>query len=127
MKKIMVLGNYGYGVSGLDGQVIKTINIYNLILKHHPDQTRKVDTLEHIKRPWKIFPLLFNLLKIDTLIIIPGQNCFIYFLPLCYFLSKMAKSQFSKDIAVVDLLCPFDFDEDKPKQSPSSYVLVFSY
>jgi len=39
----------------------------------------------------------------------------------------MAKSQFSKDIAVVDLLCPFDFDEDKPKQSPSSYVLVFSY
>ena len=91
MKKIMVLGNYGYGVSGLDGQVINTINIYNLILKHHPDQTRKVDTLEHIKRPWKIFPLLFNLLKIDTLIIIPGQNCFIYFLPLCYFLSKMAK------------------------------------
>ena len=41
-------------------------------------------------------------------------------------LSKTAKSQFSMDIAVEDLLWLFDFD-DRPKQSPSSKVFVFSY
>lgn len=89
MNKIVVLGAFGYSNNQLDGQTIKTRNVYQLLRERYGGDVKDVDTQDIKRKPWLMFSLLFNLLTCKTLIILPCLNNLSYLFPALYLLSKV--------------------------------------
>ena len=91
MKNILVLGAFGYDCNQLDGQTVKTRNVYNLLEKKHDGGLRQFDTMHVRKNPFSLFQLLGNLFWCDTLIIVPCLNNLTCIFPVVYWLSKILR------------------------------------
>ena len=89
MRKIVVLGAFGYEKKQLDGQTIKTQNVYKLLCDKYEGTVKHFDTLLFRRKPWLIFPLFFQLITCKTLLLIPARRNLTYILPVAYFLSKL--------------------------------------
>ena len=89
MKKVLVIGAFGYDNNQLDGQTIKTRNVYNLLIKKCDAKLVYIDTLSLRKKPWLAFKMLYNLLVCKTLIILPCLNNLTILFPIFYYLSKV--------------------------------------
>ena len=89
MGKIFVLGAFGYSNKQLDGQTIKTRNVYNLIKEKRVGCVAKLDTLDIRKKPWLVFTLVYHLLTCRTLVILPCLNNITYIFPVVFILSKL--------------------------------------
>ena len=89
MKKVLVLGAFGYFCNQLDGQTIKTRNVYNLLHERYAGKVWRADTLKLKKNPLLLLDLLWKLIKCNTLIIIPCLNNLTYIFPVVYYLSKI--------------------------------------
>jgi len=89
MKKILVLGAFGYDTNQLDGQTVKTRNVYKLLQKNFSGKLYGVDTMHIRRNPLSAFKLLWYLIRCKTLIIIPCLNNLTYIFPLTYYLSKI--------------------------------------
>lgn len=91
MKKICVLGAFGFRVEHYDGQTIKTRNLLNLLHNKglNPDyfetQDFKYNKLSFFSMCWKI-------LKCKTLFYLPAQNNLKYLFPLVYILSRLSST-----------------------------------
>lgn len=91
--KILVLGYFGYETNQLDGQTIKTRNVYDLI-KSKEEQIGNVtyfDTELFQKSKFSVFTLLWKLVKSNQLIYLPAQNNLKIIFPVIYFLSVVFK------------------------------------
>lgn len=90
-KKIFVLGYFGYMSNQLDGQTIKTRNIYKLLHSHESEfkYIKYFDTQQFQKTKLLIIKLLSEIIKCNTLIIIPAQNSLTYIFPVVYLISKI--------------------------------------
>lgn len=88
-KKIYVVGAFGYLTNQLDGQTIKTRNIYQLLQDRFDSSVLYFDTLAVRKRPFDLFKLLFELIKCNTLILVPCKGNLTYLFPVAYLLSKI--------------------------------------
>ena len=89
MKKIVVLGSFGYANNQLDGQTIKTRNVYNLLCERYDGKIKAIDTQDLRKKPWLLFGFIFHLISSKTLIIIPCLNNLTYIFPYTYYLSRI--------------------------------------
>lgn len=89
MKRILVIGAFGYENNQLDGQTIKTRNVYNLLKKKHEGKHSYIDTLSLRKKPWLGFVMLYKLITCNTLIILPCLNNLTILFPLFYYMSKL--------------------------------------
>lgn len=89
MKKILVIGAFGYSNSQLDGQTIKTRSVYQLLEQRHEGTHAYVDTLELRKKPWLGFLMLYHLITCHTLIILPCLNNLTVLFPVFYYMSKV--------------------------------------
>lgn len=89
MGKVLVLGAFGYTNNQLDGQTIKTRNVFNLLEERYNGVVKKLDTIEFRKKPWLLFSFLFHLITCKTLVIIPCLNNLTYIFPVVYILSKL--------------------------------------
>ena len=69
-EKVLVVGAFGYEKNQLDGQTIKTRNVYNLLQKKHEGEHSYIDTLSLRKKPWLGFVMLYRLVTCNTLIIL---------------------------------------------------------
>ena len=78
MKKVLVLGAFGYFCNQLDGQTIKTRNVYNMLHERYAGKVWRADTLKLKKNPLLLLDLLWKLIKCNTLIIIPCLNNLTY-------------------------------------------------
>ena len=87
--RVFVLGFFDYGGKYLDGQIVKTRNVYKLLQQHHSGELSFLNTKGVRKNPFLLFKLLWELLQCKTLIIIPAQNNLRYTLPVVYYLSKL--------------------------------------
>ena len=90
-RSILVVGAFGYESNQLDGQTIKTRNVYDMIKKRCNCDTSYVDTLYLKKRPWLLFNLLYKLCICRTLVLLPAHNNLTYLFPILYFLSKILR------------------------------------
>lgn len=91
-KKIVVVGTFGYGISGLDGQTIKTQNVYKLLQERATGcKLKKVDTLEIKHSLKKAMLALWYIVSCTDLIIMPADNSQAVLFPACYILSKIFK------------------------------------
>lgn len=89
-KKIVVLGSFGFGISGLDGQTIKTKNIFAVLQNHCREAyIYKVDTMEMKRSVTALISGIWRVISCSELIILPGQNSFSTLFPLCFYLSKI--------------------------------------
>lgn len=87
MGKILVLGAFGYSNNQLDGQTIKTRNVYNLLEERYEGKVVKADTQDLKTKPWLLFSLLYQLMTCNTLILLPCLNNLSYIFPVVYLLS----------------------------------------
>lgn len=90
---ILVLGYFGYETNQLDGQTIKTRNVYDLI-KSKEEQVGNVtyfDTELFQKSIITVFSLFWKLIKSRKLIYLPAQNNLKFIFPFIYFISVVFK------------------------------------
>lgn len=87
--KIFVVGYFGYRTNQLDGQTIKSRNIYRMIQAKLGDthQIRQYDTQEPRFRKMSFFGFLKNTMTCGTFVIIPCRNNLTYVFPFVYLLS----------------------------------------
>ena len=93
MHKILICGHFGGNEEFLDGQTIKTKNIYLALLdKYGEKEINKIDTYQ-----WKKHPISFLKKCIDgskdskNIIILPAQNGVRVFIPLFLLINKLYK------------------------------------
>lgn len=89
MKKILVLGAFGYSNNQLDGQTIKTRNVFHLIQRKHNGSHAYIDTLALRRKPWLCISMLYHLITCKTLIIMPCLNNLTILFPIFYYMSKL--------------------------------------
>lgn len=89
--KILVLGYFGYQTNQLDGQTVKTRNMYDLIKKRclQPDDVTYFDMQDIKVNKMATFRLLKKLFKTTTLIYNPAENNIKYLFPIFFVLSKI--------------------------------------
>lgn len=89
MKRVLVLGAFGYDTNQLDGQTVKTRNIYKILQKNYEGHLSYADTM-HVRRNFfSAFRMLWELIRCNTLIIIPCLNNLTYVFPVAFYLSKI--------------------------------------
>jgi glycosyltransferase involved in cell wall biosynthesis len=93
-KQLLILGYFGYFNNQLDGQTIKTRNIYDLLkLKEEIIEYKILFFDTQILRIKKLnfFIMFYNLFKSKKLLYIPAENNLHYFFPLIYIVCRLKK------------------------------------
>lgn len=95
MGNILVIGYFGYVTNQLDGQTIKTRNVYKLIT-HNVGNSYIVDYIdtEELKvSPLRTFcKLLLKPLRSSTIVYLPGESNLKKYFPILYHISKFARA-----------------------------------
>lgn len=86
MKRILVLGAFGYRKTLFDGQTIKTRNLYDLVKNNYPE-TYFFDTVELRFNRWNYVIMLWECIKSKFLFYLPAHNNLTYFFPIIFILS----------------------------------------
>jgi glycosyltransferase involved in cell wall biosynthesis len=86
MKKILVLGNFGYNGNRLDGQTIKTRNTFQLITEFYSN-VDFYDTGDYKVNKWSIFTMFYKIISCNVLIYLPAQNNLKFLFPLIFLTS----------------------------------------
>lgn len=86
-KKILIIGHLALNANVIDGQTIKSKNIYKLCQKYI-NKIYLFDTYYklNIKNYINLFSGIFN---VKTVIFLPGKNNLLFFFPILFFLSKI--------------------------------------
>lgn len=87
MKSILIIGAFGYKKNSLDGQTIKTRNVYEALSKKYT--VTIFDTQDIKEDKLKLFKLLFLTIKYKYIMYAGAQNNLKFFFPLLFILSKI--------------------------------------
>lgn len=90
MKKILVLGYFGYQTNQLDGQTVKTRDIYRLAKEQLKDcdiECFDTQTLQNNK--FLVFRMFFKVMCCKTLFYLPAHNNLKVFFPIIFLLSQL--------------------------------------
>lgn len=90
-KNILVIGAFGGVKSKMEGQTVKTHNVYNMLIRRFDGNVIMFDTLSVSKNPILLFKLFIQILKCDISILIPASGSFEKFFPILYLMSKIFK------------------------------------
>lgn len=89
--KVTVIGYFGFETNQLDGQTIKTRNVYQLLRTAY--DTEFFDTQSLKNRKLNILPLLWMAFKYKNIFYLGAQNNLRYFFPLLYLISKLRRGK----------------------------------
>ncbi|MEB6481019.1 glycosyltransferase [Acinetobacter vivianii] len=109
--KVLVLGYFGYVTNQIDGQTIKTRDIYNLLEENCKDEVEFFDTQLFKKSKISLLKMFFMIFKSDVLFYLPAHNNLKYLFPLIYIVSKLGRVRVNY-LVVGGWL--FDFLKKKP-------------
>lgn len=90
-KKVFLVGYLGYVSNQLDGQTVKTRNVYQVLEEKYHVKFYDTEQLKYNKI--SLFKLFLALFKYKKFFFIGGKNNLKYFFPLLFFISKMRKSE----------------------------------
>ena len=88
MSKILVLGYFGFNTNQLDGQTVKTRDLYRLVCEQYEDVSY-YDTEEFKYNKLSIFKMFWNVIICETLIYLPAHNNLKVIFPIIFLLSKL--------------------------------------
>lgn len=91
--KILVLGYFGYITNQLDGQTIKTRNIYDLLKSELIEKIEYFDTQSFQISKFNVVKMLNSVRKADVVFYLPAHNNLQYLMPLIFFISKLSRTQ----------------------------------
>lgn len=91
MKNILVVGAFGYHNNSLDGQSIKTRNVYNLIKENSNSHIDYFCTSLAKRRPYRVVILLWKLLWANKVVLIPCRNNITYTFPMIYLIGVLVR------------------------------------
>ena len=93
MKKICIIGHFAFGKKMLDGQTVKTLNIYKALANELGEQNITcIDTYGGIKAlPRYFFKVVLAAFNHKNIMMLPAQNGVKIFAPLLNILSKITK------------------------------------
>lgn len=87
-KRVLVLGYFGYSNNQLDGQTIKTRNIYELLVLKTGGQVYidifDTQNFKHLK--FSLFSMLWKIFQCNKLVYLPAHNNLKYLFPIIYVL-----------------------------------------
>lgn len=87
-KKILVIGYFGYKTNQLDGQTVKTRNIYELLLNKYEGFVNYIDTQDLRYNSLRILCCFFkNIFTCKTIVYLPAHRNFKYLFPVLFILS----------------------------------------
>lgn len=106
-KKILVLGYFGYVTDQLDGQTVKTRDVYRLIREQYgEDSVDYFDTQEFQRSKLSVLTMFGKVCRCNRLVYLPAHNNLKFIFPIIYILSLFFR--FSIDYFVVGgWLCEF--------------------
>ena len=87
MKKLLVLGYFGYKSNKLDGQTVKTRDIYKLVREQTSENVDFYDTEDFKYNKLSIFQMLWKVIHCKVLIYLPAHNNLKIIFPIIYCLS----------------------------------------
>lgn len=76
--RILVIGYFGYVTDQLDGQTIKTREVYNLVKERSRAEVEFYDSQRLTRKPLSVFQLISGIRRADIIIYLPGQNNLTY-------------------------------------------------
>lgn len=92
MKRILVLGYFGYLTNQLDGQTVKTRDVYRLAKEQSREYSVDYfDTQDFKKNKLLVFRMFWKVLHCDTLFYLPAQNNLKVFFPIIFVFSRLFK------------------------------------
>ncbi len=109
--KILVLGYFGYVTNQIDGQTVKTRDIYTLLKQNCREEVDFFDTQSFKKSKFGLFKMLCMIFRSDILFYLPAHSNLKYLFPLIYLLSKISNTKINY-LVVGGWLS--DFLENKP-------------
>jgi glycosyltransferase involved in cell wall biosynthesis len=89
MRRTYVVGYFGYKTGQLDGQTIKTRNVYRLLKEEFDPFVNYFDTQSLRRNPLSIIKMFFGAIRCNKLVLIPAHNNLKYLFPLFFLLSKL--------------------------------------
>ena len=92
MSKILVLGAFCYRDNKLDGQTIKTRNVYELV-KAHEKSVAIYDTSEFRYSKWSLLKMFYLVCTAKTLLYLPAHNNIKYIFPFIFVLAKLFRTK----------------------------------
>lgn len=92
MKKIVVVGSFGFGKGRPSGQRVKSQNVY-LLLKDMNPSVSLVEMIGIAKKPWRLLKLFVSVWKSDVVFCMPAQRNLVTIFPLVCKLAKMRHVQ----------------------------------
>lgn len=87
MRKILVLGYFGYNTNQLDGQTVKTRDIYRLVKEQYAGGVDYYDTENFKSNKFSILQMFWKLMRCKTLFYLPAHNNLKYIFPIVFLLS----------------------------------------
>lgn len=90
--RILVLGYFGYITNQLDGQTIKTRDIYSLLRNRTNYNIRYFDTQVFKKSKASFFTLLVELSRADVVLYLPAHGNLKYLFPVVFCFSKLSRT-----------------------------------
>ncbi len=102
--RINIIGHFGGKHSFFDGQTVKTVTLYNELIKTNKVRVTKTDTYLKHKHPLFLFIVsLLNLLFNKRTIILLSKNGMNFYFPLCSFFSRFFHKLIFHDVVGGDL------------------------
>lgn len=89
MRKVLVLGYFGYNSGQLDGQTVKTRDVYRLAEEQIPENVDYYDTENFQYNKLSIFAMFCKVIKCRTLFYLPAHNNLKFIFPVIFVLSKI--------------------------------------
>lgn len=90
---VLVLGYFGYETNQIDGQTIKTREIYKLIYANSSLSISFFDTQLFQKSKLNIFKCIYEILIAKQIVYLPGQKNLKYIFPFVFILCKVLNKQ----------------------------------
>ena len=89
MRKILVLGAFGWANDSLDGQTVKTRDLHRLISEQFEDEVDYFDTSSVRSNKVHLLHMFWKLIHCKTLAYLPAQNNIKYLFPVIFVLSVL--------------------------------------
>lgn len=91
--KILILGYFGYITNQIDGQTVKTRDVYTLLKQNCKEDVEFFDTESFKKSKFNLFKMFFRIFRADILFYLPAHNNLKYLFPLIFLLSKFSNTK----------------------------------
>ncbi|MGM9780095.1 MAG: glycosyltransferase [Prevotella sp.] len=92
-KKVLVIGYFGHNTNQLDGQTVKTRDVYRLVGEQTNGDVDYYDTEDFQYKRLSIFTMFWKVIRCRTLFYLPAHNNLKYIFPFIFVLSAIFRVQ----------------------------------